>query len=158
MARLDSINPINNSDYLLTIEGLNSGGTPVYFTEFSGIKLSRKSSSFNDGLSNVVRKTEGGLKEYQNVTIGKPHDPEADQVVIDFIKQNENGTPFDFRLRPIKRVSSSNGTNEFRGNKAWDLTGCRIENFTIAEGIDTSDGTKTTMLKIEFSLEAAEYK
>jgi len=158
MARLDNLNPISNSDFLLTIEGLNNGGTPVYWTEFSGIKLGRKSSKFSDGLSNVMRTTEGGIKEYQNITIGKPYDPEKDQVVIDFLKDKENGSAFDFRLRPIKRVTNGQGTNEFRGNKAWDLTGCRFENSTIAEGINTGDGTQTTMLKIEFSLESAEWK
>jgi hypothetical protein len=156
--RLDNINPINNADFLLTIEGLGNGGTPTYWTEFSGIRYGRKSSKFSDGLSNVVRTTEGGLKEYQNVTIGKPYDPEKDQAVIDFIKQHECGDSFSFRLRPIKRLCNSVGVNEFRGSKAWDLTGCRIENVSIGEGIDTSDGTRTVMITIEFSLESAEYK
>jgi hypothetical protein len=156
--RIDNINPINNADFLLTIEGLNSGNTPTYWTEFSGIKFGRKSSKFSDGLSNVVRSTEGGIKEYQNVTIGKPYDPEADSSVIDFLKLNENGSTFEFRVRPVKRVSNSQGTNEFRGNKAWDLTGCRIESYSIAEGIDTGDGSKTLMIKVEFSVESAEFK
>jgi hypothetical protein len=156
--RLDNINPINNADFLLTVEGLNSGGTPIYWTEFSGIKLSRNSSKFSDGLSNVQRTTEGGVKVYQNVTIGKPYDPEKDSVVIQFIKSKENGDSFNFRIRPIKRASNSLETSLFRGSKAWDLTGCKFENTTIAEGIDTGDGTKTLMLKIEFSIESAEYK
>lgn len=158
MARLDNLNPINNSDFLLTIEGLNNGGTPIYWTEFSGIKYGRKSAKFSDGLSNVVRTTEGGMKEYQNITIGKPYDPEKDEVVINFLKDKEGGTSFDFRLRPIKRVTNGQGTNEFRGNKAWDLTGCKVENYTIAEGIDTTDGSKTTMIKVEFSVESVEFK
>jgi hypothetical protein len=158
MARLDNINPINNSDFLLTIEGLNTGSTPVYWTEFSGIKYGRKSSKFSDGLSNVVRTTEGGMKEYQNITIVKPYDPEKDEAVLNFLKEKENGSSFDFRLRPIKRVTNGQGSNEFRGNKAWDLTGCRVESYTIAEGIDTADGSKTTMIKVEFSVESAEFK
>lgn len=156
--RLNDISPIANSEVLLTIEGLNLGGTPVYWTEFSGIKVTRKSAKFSDGLSNVMRTTDGGVKEFDNITISKPYDPEKDEVVVDFIKAHENGEIFDFRLRPIKRVSNINGTNEFRGNKAWDLTGCRIESYTIADGADTSDGGNTLKLQIEFSLDSAEFK
>lgn len=156
--RLNDISPLANSEVLLTIEGLNTGGTPVYWTEFSGIKVSRKSAKFSDGLSNTIRTTEGGMKEYDNITISKPYDPEKDEAVIAFLKANEGGSLFDFRLRPIKRVSNTNGTNEFRGNKAWDLTGCRIESYTIADGVDTGDGSKALMLQVEFSLDSAEYK
>lgn len=156
--RLDAISPINNSDFLLTIEGLNDGGTPVYWTTFSGIKFTRKSSKFSDGLSNTTRTTEGGIREYQNITLSKPYDPEKDEVVISFLKSKENGSSFDFRLRPIKRVTNGQGTNDFRGNKAWDITGCRLENYTIADGVDTGDGTKTLMISVEFSLDSAEFK
>jgi hypothetical protein len=156
--RLDNISPLSNDSVLLTIEGLNTGGTPAYFTEFSGIKLKRKSAKFSDGLSNYVRTTSGGMREYENVTISKPYDPEKDEPVIQWLKQFESGVDFDFRLRPIQRVSNSAGTNEFRGNKAWDFTGCKLEGYTIADGVDTSDGSKALMLQIEFSVDAVEFK
>jgi hypothetical protein len=158
MARLDNIAPLSNDSVLLTIEGLNSGGTPTYFTEFSGIKLKRNSAKYSDGLSNYIRTTAGGMKEYENVTITKPYDPEKDDNVVQWLKQNESGEEFDFRLRPIKRVSNSSGTNEFRGNKAWDFTGCKIEGYTIADGVDTSDGSKVLTLQIEFSFDSVEFK
>lgn len=156
--RLDSISPISNSDFLITIEGLNDGGTPIYWTQFSGVKANYKRATFNDGLSNLVRTAEGGLKEYQTVTLAKPHDPEKDQPALDFIQTKEGGEVFELRLRPIKRVSTTQGEQTFRGNKAWDLTGCRISSWSCAEGIDTSDGSKTVMLQVEFTIESAEYK
>ncbi|UKO99363.1 hypothetical protein [Nostoc sp. UHCC 0870] len=151
--RLNPISPVNNADFLITIEGLSS----VYWTQFSGVKASFKRSTFNDGLSNATRTTEGGNKEYQTVTISKPHDPETDGPVFDFIKQKEGGTNFDLTLRPVKRVSNAQGTDTFRGNKAWRLTGCKISSWMCADGIDTADGTKTVMLQIEFSVETAEF-
>lgn len=155
--RLDSISPIANSEFLITIEGLNQGGTPIYWTTFSGVKANYKRATFNDGLSNMTRTTDGGTKEYQTVTISKPHDPEKDGPVFDFIKQREGGDIFDLTLRPIKKVSNAQGSNTFRGNKAWKLTGCRIASWMCADGIDTADGTKTVMLQIEFSVESAEF-
>lgn len=155
--RLENIAPISNSEFLITIEGLNQGGTPIYWTTFSGIKVSYKRATFNDGLSNVTRTTDGGVKEFQNVTIAKPHDPEKDGPVFDFIKQREGGDIFDLTLRPVKKVTNAQGSNTFRGNRAWKLTGCRLASWSGPEGIDTGDGTNTVMFQIEFSLESAEF-
>jgi hypothetical protein len=152
--RLQDINPIANSDYLITIEGLNS----IYWTEFSGVKVSYKRASYNDGLSNITRMAEGGLKEYQPITISKPFDPEKDQPALDFIKSKEGGEIFDVRLRPIKRVTNSQGTNDQRGTKAWDMSGCRLVSYSCSEGVDTSDGSKVSTLMMEFTIESAEFK
>ncbi|WP_414579109.1 hypothetical protein [Anabaena sp. CCY 9402-a] len=156
--RLDAISPIANSDYLLTVEGLSSNGTPVYFTTFSGVKFTRTGAEFNDGLSNTKRYTEGGVKSYQNVTISKAHDPERDQVVLDFLKTKEDGTKFSFRARPVKKTSTGNEANFFRGSKAWEFTGCDLVSFTCAENVDTGDGAQTVALTIEFRVEQVEYK
>lgn len=155
MARLQDISPIANSDYLITIEGL----TGIYWTQFSGVKASYKRATYNDGLSNVTRMTEGGVKEYQNVTISKPYDPVKDQPALDFIKSKENGEVFDVRLKPVRRVTNASGaTEEVRGTKSWDLSGCRIVSWACADGVDTSDGSKPSMLEIEFSIEEADFK
>lgn len=154
MPRLDAIAPVSNADYLITVDGL----TGIYFTQFSGVKVTIKRASYNDGLSNITRQTDGGIKEFQNITIGKPHDPVVDQPVLDFIAANEGGKIFDVRLKPIKRLTVATGTDTQIGTKAWDMSGCRIASWTVAEGIDTSDGSKTTMLTIEFSIENAEFK
>jgi hypothetical protein len=157
MARLSDFNPINNSDFLLTIEGLTSGGTPVYWTEFSGIKSKRKDAEFNDGLTNTILYTEGGTTSYENVTLAKPYDPDMDEQLFDWITANKNGTSFSFRLRPVKRLNSGANTIEFRGKKAWEISG-RLIGFMFAEGINTSDGAATTKLQIEFRVENAELK
>lgn len=154
MARLQDINPVSNSDFLITVQGLEG----IYWTQFSGVKVSYKRATYSDGLSNLVRTAEGGLKEYEPVTIAKPFDPEKDQPAINFIKAREGGVIFDVRLRPIKRVTNAQGSNDYRGTKAWDLSGCRIANWTCADGVDTSDGNQVVMLQIEFSLESAEFK
>jgi hypothetical protein len=152
--RLQDISPISNSDYLITVDGL----TNIFWTQFSGIKATFKRASFNDGLSNLTRMAEGGLKEYQPVTISKPFDPEKDQPVFDFIKTNEGGSEFSLVLRPVRKVSDAQGSNTFRGNKAWFLSGCKISSWSNAEGVDTSDGSKVTTLQIEFSYDSAEFK
>ncbi|MBD2168061.1 hypothetical protein H6G04_27120 [Calothrix membranacea FACHB-236] len=152
--RLQDLSPISNSDFLITIAGLNN----IYWTTFSGVKVSYKRASYNDGLSNTTRMAEGGTKEYQPVTVSKPYDPEKDQPAIDFIKRHEDGSIFDLVLRPVKKVTNTQGTDTFRGNKAWYLSGCRISSWSCAEGVDTADGSKVTTLQIEFSIESAELK
>ncbi|AUT00892.1 hypothetical protein CLI64_11055 [Nostoc sp. CENA543] len=156
--RLADIAPIANSDYLLTIEGLSVGSAPAYFSTFSGVKFNLASAEFNDGLSNVKRYVEGGVKSYQNVTIAKPHDPEADQPVIDFLKTKEDGSKFSFRARPVRKTGNGNKANIYRGNKAWDFTGCQLVSWSCAENVDTNDGAQTVMLTIEFRVEQVEYK
>lgn len=146
--KLDDISPMSNADVLLTIEGL-----PGYWTEFSGIKRKFSRPKFSDGLSNVRRIAASGFSEYEDVTIAKPHDPEKDDPVLDFLAQHEAGEVFDFTLRPVKR----NRGVEFRGKKSWSLSGCRITEWSILEDVDTNDGEKVAMLKIVFSLENAEW-
>lgn len=156
--RLDNLLPIVNSDFLITVEGLSSNGSPVYFTTFSGVKMNRASAEFNDGLSNVKRYVDGGSISYQNVTISKPHDPEKDIPVLDFLKEKQDGSKFNVRLRPVKKNGSGNDAQMFRGNRAWDLTGCDLVSYTLGENIDTADGTQTVMLSVEFRVEQAEFK
>ncbi|AFY49007.1 hypothetical protein Nos7524_3207 [Nostoc sp. PCC 7524] len=152
--RLQDINPQSNSDYHITIEGLNN----IYWTQFSGIKVNYSRPKYNDGLSNVMRSADGGTKEYEVVTISKPYDPEKDQPALDFIKQREDGSPFNMRLRPVRRVTNAQGTNTFRGNKAWDLFGCRISSWSCPGNVDTSDGSQTSTLEIQFTIDSAEFK
>lgn len=156
--RLDAISPIANSDYLLTIEGLSINGSPAYFTTFSGVKFNRSAADFTDGLSNTKRYVEGGVKSYQNVTIAKPHDPERDQAVIDFLKTKEDGSKFSFRARPMLKTATGSEANTFRGTKAWDFTGCDLVSWMCADNVDSSDGAQTVMLTIEFRVEQVEYK
>ncbi|ALF55622.1 hypothetical protein ACX27_26720 [Nostoc piscinale CENA21] len=158
MPRLDNINPIANSDYLLTVEGISVDGSPVYFTTFSGVKFTRSAAEFNDGLSNNKRYVEGGLKSYQNITISKPHDPEKDQTIIDFLKTKEDGSKFSFRARPMLKTATGNESNTFRGTKAWECSGCDLVSWMCADNVDTADGAQVAKLTIEFRVEQVEYK
>lgn len=144
--RLDDINPMSNADVLMTIEGL-----PGYWTEFSGIKKKFSRPKYSDGLSNTKRTAASGSSEYEDVTLGKPHDPEKDDAILSFLETNECGEPFDFSLRPVKRCQGV----EFRGTKSWNLSGCRITEWSILEDIDTGDGEKVAMIKLVFSVENA---
>jgi hypothetical protein len=146
--KLQDINPMSNADTLLTIEGLKG-----YWTTFSGIKKKYKRPKYSDGLSALNRTAASGSSEYEDVTIGKPYDPEKDDATIDFLKEKEAGDAFDFSLRPVKR----NKGLEFRGNKAWHLSGCRVSEWSILEDVDTGDGEKVAMIKIVFSLEDASW-
>lgn len=157
MARLSNFNPINNADFLLTIEGLTSAGVPVYWTEFSGIKFKRKDAEYNEGLTNQLLYTEGGIGSYDNVTLAKPYDPDKDEDLFAWILANKNGASFSFRLRPVKRMNTGSNGIEFRGKKAWELTG-KLIGYMFAEGINTADGASVTKLSIEFRVENAEQK
>lgn len=156
--RLDNVNPIANSEFLLTVEGLTTSGTPAYFTTFNGIKFQRADAEFSDGLSVAARYTEGGKTSFQNVTIGKPFDPDVDSDVIAFLNLKKDGTKFSFRVRPVKKSGTGNDAQMFRGTKAWELTGCSLVGWTWGENIDTGDGGQTVMLNIEFRVEQAEWK
>lgn len=147
-AKLDDINPMSNADVLMTIEGL-----PGYWTEFSGIKKKFSRPKYSDGLSNTKRTAASGSSEYEDVTIAKPHDPEKDNPILEFLAQHECGEVFDFTLRPVKRCVGM----EFRGNKSWSLSGCRVQEWSIMEDMDTGDGEKVVMIKIVFSVEIAEW-
>lgn len=160
----NAIKPVSNSDFVITMAGLTSNGVAgvnaarIYWTQFSGIKVNYKRSTYTDGISAVIRTTSGGVKEYQNVTIGKPYDPDKDSTIITWIKMIESeDVTFQTSLSVVKRVTSVNGTTDIDAKRTWVLSGCRIINWSVGEGIDTSDGTKTVMLTVEFSVDSVEY-
>jgi hypothetical protein len=146
--KLDDRNPMSNADVLLTIEGLEG-----YWTEFSGVKKKYSRPKYSDGLSATKRTAASGSGEYENVTIAKPFDPEKDAPILDWIKTKECGETFDFTLRPVKRCNGM----EFRGNRAWSLSGCRIEEWSNLEDLDTGSGEEVAMISIVFSVENAVY-
>lgn len=159
-----TIKPVTNADFVITLADVTSSGVlstnseRIYWTQFSGIKVNYKRATYTDGLSAVMRTTSGGVKEYQNITIGKPYDPDKDQAVITWIKEKESSeNTFNVSLSVVKRVSTGTGTTDIDAKRTWNLTGCRIMTWSVGDGIDTSDGTKPVMLTLEFSVESAEY-
>jgi hypothetical protein len=157
MARLSDFSAQNTTDYLLTAEGLNtSDGTPAYFTEFSGIEFERKDAEYPDGLGGVITYTEGGMTRFMDVTIAKPHDPDKDDPVFQFIEEHKYGKIFSFRCRPIKRVTNGSNVQEFRGTKSWDLT-CRLLNYKVPGAIDQASA-KVAKIEMKLRVENAEYK
>lgn len=148
MARLDDSNPLVSSDVLLTIDTLTSGGSPIYFTEFSGIKHKRTDASYTEGLSGQMRYTQGGIESYEDATLGKHYDPDKDEAIFDWYETYKSGTPISIRLRPIKRTSSGSNVVEYRGTKAWDLT-VQLTGCDFAEGVNLAE-SKVVMVKLSF--------
>jgi hypothetical protein len=151
---LNNINPISNSDYVIQVTEMKG----VYWTEFSGIKASYSRAEYNDGLSQLTRTASGGNKKYETVTISKPYDPDKDSVVDQFISDYEGGEFFNLNLTPVRFAKGNTGGRSeiaATANKGWSLSGCRLLNWSCAEGVDTADGSKTLMYKLEFSVEQA---
>lgn len=146
--RLDDRNPMSNADVLMTIEGLAG-----YWSEFSGVKKKYNRPTYSDGLANVKRTAQSGSSEFENVTISKAHDPEKDDPIFEFIKERECGSTFNMTIRPVKRC---NGV-EFRGNKAWHLSGCRVLEWSCLEDTDTASGEDVAKITIVFSVEDANW-
>jgi hypothetical protein len=146
--RLQDESPITNADVLITVEGL-----PGYFSEFSGIKKTFSRPMFSDGLSNLKRAAASGAGQYDPITISKAHDPEKDVAILDWIKTHECGETFNMTLRPVKRC---NGV-EYRGGKAWFMTGCRIQEWSTMTEIDTGNGDSVVKLTIIFSIDSAAF-
>jgi hypothetical protein len=144
--RLDEISPMSNADVLLTIEGL-----PGYWSEFSGIKKQFSRPEYSDGLSNTKRVAASGTIKFDQVTLAKAHDPERDDAVFEFLNTHECGEPFDMSVRPVKRCKGT----EFRGNKAWSLSGCRLMEWSVLENTDTASGEDVSKIQIVFSVEGA---
>ncbi|MBW4421192.1 MAG: hypothetical protein KME13_18485 [Myxacorys californica WJT36-NPBG1] len=138
--------PITSADVLITIEGV-----PGYFSKFSGIKKKFSRAMYSDGLSNTKRPAASGSIEFENVTIAKAHDPEKDDELLQWIAQHECGEVFNMSLRPVKRC---NGL-EFRGNKVWNLSECRLAEVSIMDSMDTEDGSKVSEISITFSYSSA---
>lgn len=146
--RLDDISAMTTADALLTIEGV-----PGYFSEFSGIKKKFSRPMYSDGLSNVKRAAASGAAEYDPITISKAHDPEKDAALLAWITAHECGETFNMTLRPVLRC---NGV-EYRGGKAWFMTGCRIQEWSVMEGIDTGNGDNVVKLSIVFTVDSATF-
>lgn len=145
--KLDNRNPISTADILITIEGV--GG---YFSEFSGVKYSVDRPVYSDGLSNTKRRAASGSIAYDNVTLSKAFDPEEDGPVIEWAEKAKYSIDtFDITLRPVKRADGV----ENRGNKAWQLSGCRLAEFSTIENMNTGDGNAVAMLKIVLTVESA---
>jgi hypothetical protein len=147
--RLDDRNPLNNSEVLQTIEGVEG-----YFSEFSGVKWTVERPDWGDGLTNIKRKASGGTINYDDVTLGKAFDPEKDDALITWCESAKCALEtFDITIRPVKRCDGI----EQRGTKAWRLSGARLKEFTTFESMDTNDGGSVVMIKLAFTIEQAEW-
>ncbi|MBD2196613.1 MULTISPECIES: hypothetical protein [Calothrix] len=146
---ISNLRPVANSDYLIASPEI---GSNIYWTKFSGLKVSFKRPQFNDGLSNKMLTGEGGTQEYQPVTLSKPYDIDRDQSVFDFFNRYKGGEEFTLTLTPIKYVNGSST----QGAKSLTLYGCRVSNLTWGGNIDTSDGSQAVELELEFTVEGSD--
>jgi T4-like virus tail tube protein gp19 len=148
MIRLEDRSPLNNSDGLITIEGV-----PGYFSKFSGVSFKVNRGKHTDGLTSVSRPLPGGKTEYEDFTLSRTFDPAKDGPLLEWA-EIAKGTiqGKDVTARPVVR---NNGVEPI-GTMAWRLYGCYLTSFKSFE-IDTDDGTKPVMIEISFAYEQAEW-
>ena len=146
--RLEPKNPLTTADSLITIEGV-----PGYFSTFSGVQISFSRPQYSDGLSAVKRSAASGTKEVSDVTVSRAFDPESadDVALLAWVREYEGGEAFNLTVRPVKRTAGI----EFRGNRAWYLSGCRIKTWSTFENIDTGSGEGVVMVSLTFTVEDA---
>lgn len=147
--RLDDRDPLSNSEFLQTIEGVEG-----YFSEFSGVNYTVERPDWSDGLTNIKRKASGGTTNYEDVTLAKAFDPEKDDALIAWCEEAKcKLETSDLTIRPIKRC---NGIEQ-RGSKAWRLSGARLMKFSTFENMDTNDGGSVVKISLTFTIEQAEW-
>lgn len=78
-----AIRPLTNSQYQVTLS-TNAGG-PYFFTTFSGIKDNAQTSTYADGVSNIIYSLRGP-RQLQQVTLSTPFSPKEHQGLIEWWK------------------------------------------------------------------------
>lgn len=148
--RLLEMEPAANSDFLVTIE--QSGETvlqEIYFTTFSGVEVNSTRPKFVDGMTNVRRTAQTGSQEVADVTISKPFDPDKDGALIAWIEKNQrSGDHFQMLVRPVRRAEDI----EFRGQKAFRLSDCRIMKSMYPGAVDVFGGDSVATVSITASV------
>lgn len=78
-----ALRPLTNSQYQVTLS-TDSGG-PYYFTTFSGIKDNAQTSTYADGVSNIIYSLRGP-RQLQQVTLSAPFSPSTHKSLIEWWK------------------------------------------------------------------------
>lgn len=153
--RLLELEPAANSDFLVTIEQNGEAALQnTYFTTFSGVEVSSTRPQYTDGMTNIKRTAQTGSHSVQDVTISKPFDPDKDGALIEWIEKNQqSGDHFQMLIRPVRRSDQV----EFRGQKAFRLSDCRIMRAMYPGSVDTSGGDSTAMISIVASVTQATF-
>lgn len=144
--KLQQLEPSSSADYLMTAEGLPN----VYFETFSGVVKTHDRPKFRDGYSAQQRTAATGSTMYDDIVLGKSFDPERDYALIDWAEGLADGKQVSFTVRPVKR----NTDVEFRGDKAWKLSACRILKIEMPKG-DVNAPTDVSIITLTFSVDIA---
>lgn len=153
--RLLEIEPAASSDFLVTIEQNGEAALQnIYFTNFSGVEVTSTRPTFSDGMTNIKRRAQTGSHEVADVTISKPFDPDIDGPLISWIERNQQtGDHFQMLVRPVRRAEQV----EFRGQKAFRLSDCRIMRAMYPGAVDTGGGEAVATISIVASVTQATF-
>jgi len=116
-------------------------GQDIAFVRVSGLEGSRSVTSYNDGVSPEMSKMVGPIT-YGDVTLEKPYDVEADEVLLNMVREycSDDDAGFVVTMTPVGLCNNSS-----RG-KPMTLVGCVPMSFSLSDIDRGSDGIQMLSL------------
>lgn len=143
--KLTNKDVLTQNSFQITIEQLPN----VYFTSFSGFKETKESGSYNDGVSNRTRYTDGGIFSVENVTFEVPFDIETSNQIEAWVNTFRDGGVVDITVRPV-RISQTGGVTPL--SKSWSAGNCRFVSMDLVSEV-SAGSSDVAMISLELSVE-----
>lgn len=136
-----TLNPIVQSSFRVTIEGV----LDTYFTQVSGLSMTREVTQIGDGYSDRPKQILGRV-ETETLEMTKPYEPEVDGIkLLEIFNSSCSGKTYTITVQPVKQC---NGV-EKRGEAVTALE-CQCVGIEFPEVDADSNDVATIMISFSY--------